>query len=64
MICKCGCKREFELDKAYRGSGQNRLYFSKKCGQKYRGKLRQKRGRTPTHLAFGSPEPRPGAKNG
>lgn len=64
MICKCGCKREFEVDRTRQGGGLNRLFYSVACGQKYREKLRKKRRKTPTMLAFGRPEPKPGSKNG
>lgn len=57
MICRCGCKRSFELDQTQKGGrGQNKLFFSKECGQRYRHKIRKQRSQTVTLLAFGKTE--------
>lgn len=52
MKCKCGCNRTFEIDKTKKGSGQNRVFYSKECGQAYRHKHKPK---VVTHgaMAFG-----------
>lgn len=63
MTCRCGCKRKFELDQTQKGGrGQNKLFFSKECGQRYRAKLAKQRGRTISTLAFGKPDLAPKRK--
>lgn len=64
MVCKCGCKREFEIERTRQGSGLNRLFYSKECGQRYRNRARKGKVKTSCMLAFGKPEPKPGSKNG